>query len=191
MSPIPCLREKVTDQFSLLSLIIASDSGVPGLLATFAGAAGPRPASGEGKLELTEASCSRANMAEGIPEGFRPGAPWKGCRGRRESVEPWHSRTYRSMTVRSCSRTLQCRSRGSGGGLFQQLVNQRLIGLPLLGCHLPEGGQQPWREPDGDQLLRHPALRPTAPTCSPNLVVRHFRDVREINVPVQYMFSVL
>src|SRR5574341_2328257 len=49
---------------------------------------GPRPASGEGKLELTEASCSRVNMAEGIPEGFRSGAPWKGCRGRHESERP-------------------------------------------------------------------------------------------------------
>jgi len=71
---------------------IAPHPGVPGLLATFAGAAGSRPASGEGKLELTEASCARANMAEGIPEGFHSGSPWKGCRGRRGSVEPWHTR---------------------------------------------------------------------------------------------------
>ena len=48
---------------------------------------GPRPASGEGKPELTEALRS-ATAAEGIPEGFRSGLPWKGYRGRRTSDWP-------------------------------------------------------------------------------------------------------
>ena len=36
---------------------------------------GPRPASGEGKLELTTAPWSKTT-ATGIPEGFRSGLPW-------------------------------------------------------------------------------------------------------------------
>jgi len=47
----------------------------------------PHPAAGEGKLELTEAPRS-TTVAEGIPEGFRSGLPWKGCRERRGSGGP-------------------------------------------------------------------------------------------------------
>jgi hypothetical protein len=50
-------------------------------------AAGSRPASEEGKLELTAANTAGSAVAEGIPEGFRF-APWMGCRGRRGSRRP-------------------------------------------------------------------------------------------------------
>jgi len=49
---------------------------------------GPRPASEEGKPELTAAPWSQDHGAVGIPEGFRFRAPWKGCRGRCGSEEP-------------------------------------------------------------------------------------------------------
>jgi len=48
--------------------------------ATCAGAAGSRPASEEGKLELTETLRSWTAV-EGIPEGFHLRAPWKGAAG--------------------------------------------------------------------------------------------------------------
>src|SRR5438093_4779006 len=61
-----------------------SEEGAAGPQATFAVAAGTRPASTEGKLELTKAPRSTI-AAAGIPEGFRSGLPWMGCRERRGS----------------------------------------------------------------------------------------------------------
>ena len=71
------------------------------VLSDFAGAAGARPASGEGKLELTKAPRSRI-VAAGIPEGFHSRLPWMGYRGRRGS-----ERSYRTCqeTRRSGSRS--------------------------------------------------------------------------------------
>ena len=55
--------------------------------ATGAGAAGTHPASGEGKPVLTTAPWSQTTATE-IPESFRSGLPWKGCRERRGSAKP-------------------------------------------------------------------------------------------------------
>src|SRR5438093_11172985 len=61
--------------------------------ANFAGAAGPHPASGEGKLVLTTGPWSQTT-ATGIPEGFHSGLPWKGCRERRGSEGPHAARCF-------------------------------------------------------------------------------------------------
>jgi hypothetical protein len=60
-------------------------------------------------------------------------------------------------------------------------MNQRLIGFPLLGGHLSELAQEPWRETNGDQLLRHAAGRSADQTHALQLCVCSFRDVGKIN----------
>jgi hypothetical protein len=52
-------------------------NGVCGAQSDLRRSDGPRPASEEGKLELTEEPWSKT-VAEGIPEGFHFRAPWKG-----------------------------------------------------------------------------------------------------------------
>lgn len=86
------------------------------VLSDFAGAAGARPASGEGKLELTKAPRSRI-VAAGIPEGFHSRLPWRGCRGRRGS-----ERSYRTCqeTRRSGSRSRYSRTTSTYGSEYPQ-----------------------------------------------------------------------
>src|SRR5947207_12837459 len=70
-----------------------TSTGGVGSRANFAGAAGPHPASGEGKLVLTTGPWSQTT-ATGIPEGFHSGLPWKGCRERRGSEGPHAARCF-------------------------------------------------------------------------------------------------
>ena len=71
---------------------------------------------------------------------------------------------------------------GAGRRFFQQLMNERLIGLLVLGRHFPQLLQETWREADRDELFRHSTGWPPNPACAPELFLCRLRDVREINL---------
>jgi len=66
---------------------------------TSAGAAGSPPGVRRRKAGTDRKHHDRKIVAERIPEGFRFGAPWKGCRGRRGSERP-HASVHSSSARR-------------------------------------------------------------------------------------------
>lgn len=95
----------------------------------------------------------------------------------RNAFSSCHKSLSTSVPVSSCTANQYGSLCRSGCGFLQQLVDQRLIGLLLLCCHLSKLTQEFRRKPDGNELLRHAACRSADPAHTLEFVVRRLRNV--------------
>jgi hypothetical protein len=88
-----------------------------------------------------------------------------------------------------------CRSNGSRNWLsksrnfprrfLQQLVNQRFVRFGLFRRHPPQLIQQPRRNPDRNQLLCVATRGPSRAPHTPQLLVRGFWNIREVDSAIR------
>lgn len=64
-------------------------------------------------------------------------------------------------------------------------MDERLVGLGLLGSEPPESRQQSRRNANGDELLGVARLRAADAPRPPQLFIRGFRNVAEINAAIR------
>ncbi|CUS37270.1 hypothetical protein COMA2_30159 [Candidatus Nitrospira nitrificans] len=76
-----------------------------------------------------------------------------------------------------------------GRGLFEQLMDQGLVGLPALCRHLPQLIEQCGGYPNGNQLFGHAAGRSPDSTHAPQLLIGSLRDIGKINLRVGHMLG--
>jgi len=77
------------------------------------------------------------------------------------------------------------------GGVFQEFVNQGLVGFGLLGGHAAQLAEQPGRNADGNQLLRVASHGPADAARTAQFLRRSLGYIGEVELTIRNRQSAL